>query len=407
MITEYRHFLEPHTVYIPLTDKTSKIASVKKEIGDTVLAGELVANKYNGKFKTPVISTVSGTVIGFEQRRDRFNKIIDHIIIENDGTGQTIALDKLDKDVPPAVIRERLSVCGIHQVTVDGIFTDIDFNKPIEHILVNAVYTNEPFISTDYDFIKQYAEMIADGIILLKTAALAQTATLIVDKYMDEETLEALGKATVDKGIEVVQINTKKVQGWDYHVAKKLVKEPLSMNLLDNKIIYTSACAAKMVYDAVREGKPVTTRQIAITGDAFAINAMYNVRIGTPFTELVKDLGGYDEDITDYNCHIGSFLSGEQIDDDTFSITASMETININSTREEPEDICIKCGECNDICPAGILPQNIMDAELRNVSARIVDLHTNECVECGLCSYVCPSKINVLEWVRRAKRRVG
>jgi len=407
MITEYRHFLEPKKVYIPLTDKTSKIASVKVEVGDTVEVGQTVANKFNGKRKTPVISTVSGTVLGFEERRDRFNKIIDHIIIENDGTGQTIQLDKLEGQVPASVIRERINVCGIHQVTVDGIFTDIDFNQPIEHILVNAVYINEPFISTDYDYVKQYAEAIADGISLLKTASLALTATLIVDKFMDADTLEALGKATVDKGIEVIEINTKKVQGWDYKIAKKLAKEPLSMNLLDNKIIYTSVCACKMVHDAVREGRPVTTRQIAITGDAFSINALYNVRIGTPFEELVEDLGGYDSDLSEFNCHIGSFLSGEQIEDDSFSITASVETVNVNSPTDEPEDICIKCGECNDICPAGILPQNIMDAELRNVNARIVDLHTDECVECGLCSYVCPSKINVLEWVRRAKRRVG
>ena len=48
-----------------------------------------------------------------------------------------------------------------------------------------------------------------------------------------------------------------------------------------------------------------------------------------------------------------------------------------------------------------------MDAELRNVNSRIVELDTHLCVECGLCTYVCPSKINVLEWVRRAKRRVG
>jgi len=48
-----------------------------------------------------------------------------------------------------------------------------------------------------------------------------------------------------------------------------------------------------------------------------------------------------------------------------------------------------------------------MDAELRSVNDRIVELNTDECIECGLCTYVCPSKINVLEWVRRAKRRVG
>jgi electron transport complex protein RnfC len=271
--------------------------------------------------------------------------------------------------------------------------------------MVNAIYTNEPFISTDYEYIKENAEEIAEGVLLLGTAARAETMTLIVDKFMDEETLENLGKATVDKGIEVVVINAKKVKAHDYKIAQRLVDEKLTTNLLDNGIMYVSACAAKYVFDAVRKGLPLTKRQVAITGDAFDSNALYQVRIGTPFSSIAEDLGGYNEE--DLNLHVGSFLTGVQLGSDEFSITASTETINVGAAKDDEEEVCIKCGECNDICPAGILPQNIMDAELRNVNARIVELNTHECVECGLCTYVCPSKINVLEWVRRAKRRVG
>ena len=92
---------------------------------------------------------------------------------------------------------------------------------------------------------------------------------------------------------------------------------------------------------------------------------------------------------------------------DDFAITKNVESVRVAEYRSVAEDVCIKCGDCNDVCPVGILPQNIMDAELRSVNDRIVELNTAECVECGLCTYVCPSKINVLEWVRRARRRVG
>jgi electron transport complex protein RnfC len=406
MITEYRQLLDPKLVYIPLTDPTYKLANVSVEEGDTVQVGQVLAYKFKGRDKTPVIATVSGTVNGFEERRDRFNKLVDHVIIENDKEYNTIPLPALGENPAPAIIRERLVQAGINHITVDGNFTAISFDQPIKHILINAIYTNEPFISTDYEFVKVHAEDIADGIVLLKQAALADSATLIVDKYMDEETLDALGKATVDKSIEVVQINTKQVKGWDYDIARKIIKEPLSQNLLNQGVIYTSACAAHKVHDAVRNGQYVTKRQIAVTGDAFALNALYDIRIGTPFTEVVTDIGGYDE-AEELTCHIGHFLSGVQVEDDSFVLTETIDTIHVSALRNQVEDICIKCGECNDICPAGILPQNIMDAELRNVNSRIVDLHTDECIECGLCSYVCPSKINVLEWVRRAKRRVG
>ena len=84
MITEYRTFLNPKKVYIPLTDVASKIANVKVEEGDRVLVGQIVAFKFNGKVKAPILSTVSGTVVGFEEKIDRYSKIVDHIVIEND-----------------------------------------------------------------------------------------------------------------------------------------------------------------------------------------------------------------------------------------------------------------------------------------------------------------------------------
>jgi len=406
MITANKQFLDPKKVFIPLTDKTSKIANVKVAEGDTVLVGQKLADKFNGKVKTPVISTISGEVIGFEERLDRFGKLVDHVVIENNFKGQSIELEKLEGDLSPAQIRNRLEECGINQINVDGIYTDIDFNRPVKHILVNAIYANEPFLSTEYEYLKKSAEEIAEGVVLLAKATHAESMTLIVDKFMDEETLDNLGKATVDKGIEIVVINSKKVVGWDYKIARKIAKEPLSIDLLDNEIMYIAACGAKLAYGAVREGQFVTKRQIAITGDAFGENALYEVRIGTAFSEIAEDLGGYNE-TTNLNLHVGSFLTGQQLENDSFSITASVDTVNVGVLRTEEEDVCIKCGECNDVCPAGILPQNIKDAELRNVNTRIVELNTSECVECGLCTYVCPSKINVLEWVRRAKRRVG
>jgi len=406
MITENKQFLEPRKVYLPLTDKTSKIASVKVELDDEVLLGQIIAYKFNGKVKTPVISTVSGTVVGFEELEDRFAKIIDHVVIENDYKSNPVTYKQLSKDSTAAEVKARLEEAGINQITVDGLCTDVDFSKPLNHIVINATYTNEPFISTDYEYIKKQSEEIAIGIQLLGRAAHTENLYLIVDKFMDSETLENLGKATVDKDIAIVTTNSKKMEGSDYKFIRSLLKKPLSNNLLDDGVMYTSVCTAKAVYDAVVNSLPLTKRQIAVTGDAFKSNALYEVKLGTRFSDVVEDLGNYTTS-ENLSLHIGSFLTGYQLETDNFSLTASVDSINVGVIRSEKEDICIKCGDCNDVCPAGILPQNIMDAEIRSVKNRIIDLNTSECIECGLCTYVCPSKINVLEWVRRAKRRVG
>jgi electron transport complex protein RnfC len=406
MITENRTYLDPKTVLIPITDEVCKIASMQVEVDEQVLVGQIIANKYQGKTKIPVISTVSGTVKAVTQKIDRFGKVVDHVVIENDMKNTLVDFETFSGDIPPMVIRNQLLNLGIKSVTIDGLYTDLDFTNPVEHIIVNAVYINEPFISTDYEMIVENAEAIKDGILLIAKAAKTESITIIVDKFMNQEALDHLGKAISDTPIQIETVNSKKVKAWDYKIARKLVKEQLSTNLLDNGIIYTSVNACKMVHEGIRKGLPLTTREVAITGDAFDVNAIYNVRIGTKFTEIVEDLGGYNT-TAPMNCHIGSFLTGNQAENDEFVIAEHMDSINVSSYREVEEDVCIKCGECNDVCPAGILPQNIMDAELRSVNERIVDLNTDECIECGLCTYVCPSKINVLEWVRRAKRRVG
>lgn len=406
MITENKQFLDPKKVYIPLTDKISKIANLKVAKDDEVKVGQVLAYKYDGKIKTPVISTVSGTVEGFEELVSRYGKKVDHIVIENDKIYSTLEYPKMTMDASPSEIKQRLEEMGVKDVSADGLFTNVDFTNPLDFIVVNAIYTNEPFISTDYDYIKKQAEEIAMGIQLLGRAAHTDKLYLIVDKFMDTETLESLGKATVDKGIEIITVNSKKMNGADYKIIRKLIKKPLSNNLLNDRVLYTNVCAAKASHDAVLNSTPFTKRQIAITGDALSVNALYEVRIGTLFTDLVDDLGDYHVE-ENLNLHVGSFLTGNQLQEDKFSITSSVDSINVGVIRDDEDEVCIKCGDCNDVCPAGILPQNIMDAEIRNVNARIVELNTSECIECGLCTYVCPSKINVLEWVRRAKRRVG
>ena len=293
MITEYRTFLNPKKVYLPLTDIDSKIAKVLVEVEDKVLIGQVIAYKYNGNIKTPILSTVSGTVVGFEDKIDRYAKIVGHIVIENDMLNETVKLvnykdlhavaqdrnfpkniTTYSENISTAQVRNALRNLGIQKVTVDGLFTDILFSAETKHVVVNAIFTNEPFISTDYEAVIQNAEAIADGISLLGIGAAAKSLTVIVDKFMPAEALDELGKAIVDKNIELISIDVKRVKSWDYKIIKKIVKENLSINLLDDGVIYTSIHAALMVHNAIRKGLPVTSRQVAVTGDGLKVNAV-------------------------------------------------------------------------------------------------------------------------------------
>ena len=57
-----------------------------------------------------------------------------------------------------------------------------------------------------------------------------------------------------------------------------------------------------------------------------------------------------------------------------------------------------------NVCPANICPVLIKDS-INNVE-KLKTLDVSKCVSCGLCSYICPSKIQVREYVRKAKEKI-
>ena len=405
MITEYKEFLRPKKVYIPLTDKDFKIATVKVEEDEKVVIGQVIAKKFKGKESEVVLSSVSGKVIGFEVLEDRYGKKVDHCVIENDFDSKKVETAAYE-DATASEIRRIIKEFGLTYINEDGSYTPISFDKEVKHVVVNGVFINEPHYSVDYSFVANHAERIANGISLIAKAALCESVTLLIDKTMPKEVLELVGIATVDRNINLVLVDPRKFKGQDIKLITNLVRADLSPNLLNSGVIYTDIDAAKMINNAVVDGEIPTSRTVAITGDGLKQNVMYEVKFGVLISDLVDDLEGYNE-VEEMVMHIGDFITGNQVTSDRVAITQTVNSVNVSEYVDVEVDVCDKCGDCNDICPVGILPQNIMDAELRGVNSRIVELQTELCTECGLCSYVCPSKINVLEWVRRAKRRVG
>lgn len=61
---------------------------------------------------------------------------------------------------------------------------------------------------------------------------------------------------------------------------------------------------------------------------------------------------------------------------------------------------------CIDYCPASLQPVKIMQAEKRADPDMMRKLEAERCVSCGMCSYICPSKIEVSDFVAKAKRRL-
>jgi electron transport complex protein RnfC len=67
---------------------------------------------------------------------------------------------------------------------------------------------------------------------------------------------------------------------------------------------------------------------------------------------------------------------------------------------------CIRCGDCADACPAGLLPQQLHRLAQAGDSDGLKRLGLDSCIECGCCDYVCPSAIPLTERFRAARVRL-
>ncbi len=67
---------------------------------------------------------------------------------------------------------------------------------------------------------------------------------------------------------------------------------------------------------------------------------------------------------------------------------------------------CIRCGDCADVCPELLLPQQLYWFAAAGDSDRLREYRLFDCIECGCCAYVCPSRIPLVHYYRQAKSQV-
>ncbi|MDQ6950930.1 MAG: RnfABCDGE type electron transport complex subunit C, partial [Mariprofundales bacterium] len=167
---------------------------------------------------------------------------------------------------------------------------------------------------------------------------------------------------------------------------------------------------ALAVADAVLDGKPLTERVVTLAGDAMAHPANLRVRLGTPIDYLLRQQG--INDLGAITLIQGGSMMGERIHHAESPVVKGCngilamrrESFAANHVEESP---CIRCGHCVQVCPVGLLPNELASLCRKEHFEEAGDFSLFDCIECGACSFVCPAHIPLVHYFRYGKGQVA
>ena len=406
-------YLDPNYVYIATNNARCPKAEVFIKEGEHVNTYQVIGIRHAGFFDQPIHATCSGTFVGLEKHYHRNGKLTDFIKIENDHkdtydpsvkerTPEEIA--KLTKEEMTEIIKN----CALVGLGGSSFPTYVKFqtDKPINLMLINGIEC-EPYITADHRIMLEYPYRIINGIKYAMQAFNCKKALICIkSKYKDiADTYEEILREFPDSGIEICKVKNYYPQGWEVAMIKEATGIKLNPGELPSNrgIINFNVSTMVGIYKAIKYNMPVTKRNITVTGDGIKHPHNFRVLVGTSFLDLLPMCGGYKNPDKEKIFILGGPMMGASVPSDDVIITKTVTSIIVLDKTDYKEQPCVRCGSCVLSCPTGLEPVQIMNAVKSLDKERIKALNPLKCIECGLCAYSCTSKIQVTDYVRRAK----
>ncbi len=398
-------FTNPKNVYIPLVVYNDRDVTPLVKKGDYVTKN-MVIGKTKGNFRMPIFASVSGEVLGFEEKLYADGTHIKCVVIENDFkdalSEEDIVLKKLNEYSKEEFI-DRLKESGIVGMGGSGFPSYIKYNcnDKIKTIIVNAVEC-EPYITADYTLLMEEAESILETVDALIEINQAENAIIAIKK--GEEKLKEVINSFIGTylNIKLVEVPNFYPMGWEKNLVKFITKKKYKKLPLEIGVVVSNVSTIYSMYEALKYGKPCVERLITFTGEGLNTPGNVYVRNGTLVKEVIEFIGGYTE--SDKNLIAGGPMMGHTVDEDLI-ISMDLNCVLVKDNEKNPKiNPCLRCGKCEDVCPAKLSPVMIKD-NVKNITF-VRTLQPEKCIECGLCSFICPAKIPVREFVKEAKHSV-
>lgn len=395
----------PNRVVIPIRQCLGQPAEPLVRVGQDVLAGEPIASAVADGVAPKLHASISGTVTAIRDHATPGNEVTNETCVFIDGDGRDASYTAYANAGDPLQMRpericELVADAGI--VGLGGaLFSTADklANCDGVHTLILNGTECEPYITCDEILMREHARRILFGARVMMRAVGATRTIVGLESDMPEARVaiwDAIEADSLDD-VFVSIVTAKYPAGGERQLIQLATGVEVPEDGLPSDIGYLcqNVGTAAAVADLFREGRPLISRVVTVTGRGIAEPVNIDARVGTLMGDLFSIAGG----VSDNASHLimGGPMMGVSMPSADIPITKATNCLIVMTPAEIsptlPEMPCIRCGECSQVCPAQLLPQELLNADIRHDMSALIELGLNACIECGCCDYVCPSQI--------------
>ena len=407
----------PERLILPLGQHIGQASRPLVKVGDKVLKGQAIAIN-NGFLSSFLHAPTSGEILAIDYHGVPHPSGLDEVCIElqPDGDDSWTELTQLNNwlELPKADVVAHLAEMGIVGMGGAGFPTQVKLAGATKHtiheLIINAAEC-EPYITADDMLIREKTEQLIKGIQVLQTLIEAERTIIGIEdnkqtaiKLLVDEVERT--KATID----VVVMPTKYPSGGEKQLIQLITGKEVPSGQLpaDIGVMCQNVGTCVAIYDAIYQGKPLISRITTLTGDAMGQAQNVEVLLGTPIAHLL-DYAAFNSKQLE-RLVMGGPMMGFTITDSQVPVVKTSNCILAASKQElptpAPEQACIRCGMCEQACPASLLPQQLLWFSKSQEHDKAEHHNLFDCIECGACSYVCPSSIPLVQYYRHSKSAI-
>ena len=401
----------PAQVVIPMSMHVGAPCKPIVAVGDEVTVGQKIGEIAG--LGAPIHASVSGKVVAVEPRPHPGGDVMMSVVIENDFKDtphpSIVHRDNVDALTSQEII-DIVKEAGITGMGGAGFPTHVKLSGAVgkaDTIILNGAEC-EPYITADHRLMLERGEAVIGGARFIMKALGLKEATIGIEgnKLDAVEHLKSL-LPNGDTSIHVETLKTRYPQGAEKQLIQRVTGREVPPGGLPADVGCTvfNVATAAAIYDAVTEGKPLTHRNVTITGGAIERPMNVNAPIGTPVEHLIKMAGGFKTQPQRL------LMGGPMMGNPQYDLTAPMfkgtncilALTDAEAAIQDTEQTCLRCGRCVNACPMHLMPLYMHMYAEKRAWHELEGYNIMDCMECSSCNYICPARIHLVQSFRMAK----